>query len=149
MSTETITAAHILVATLDCQGDPDDDSHHHDPECLDYTIECPGVTDKSGCREFGRCTVCTPADIATMTAAWNANELGWKQEAHGVTHSYADELGLWLAPSGNCWAIGHDELNETAAELKVNGPGRYSVDVECEGDNELVLVLNDDAESAE
>lgn len=40
MSTEMITATHTLVATLDCWGEEDDDSHSHDPECLDYSIEC-------------------------------------------------------------------------------------------------------------
>jgi hypothetical protein len=146
MNVEVITAAHVLVATEACQADPDDDVHCHTPECLEYSIECAGVTGGSGCQQFASCRTCTQEQRAAMEEATEEDGDPY-QDAHGVRHLEFE--GEYRAETGDCGAQGHDDLADVAAGLRVNGPGRYPVKVVYDPDGDLSLTLIDATGSAE
>lgn len=100
-----------------------------------FTIECPGVSAANGCVEYSTCSICTPEDTAALDdASEDGDDL---PHAHGVEHMELD--GEWAARTGNCFAVGHDQLPDAAEMIGATKPGRYWVYVGCDDYYDLVL----------
>lgn len=116
---------HVLVVTAD----PDD------PERLDYSVECPGVTDE--CRMYRDCL----AGKAERSALDRAADDGEPLVAHGKRHLKVD--GAWMAETDHCYAQGHDGLPDTAVDRFP--VGRHPIEWDTGDGTEIYIVALADA----
>ena len=91
-------AVHTLVITVDPPGGNPDPP---EPAGSTYAVECPGVTDDSGCRTYWECIECNAAYARDDEAISEALEADG--EAHGIEHRQVGDVG-WATPSDDCWA---------------------------------------------
>lgn len=121
-------AVHTLVITVDPPGGNPDPP---EPAGSTYAVECPGVTDDSGCRTYWECIECNAAYARDDEAISEALEADG--EAHGIEHRQVGDVG-WATPSDDCWAQHADELPEAVEDLFDRAkrglePGRYAVTI--------------------
>jgi hypothetical protein len=89
---------------------------------VDYSIECPGVTD--ACRMWVGCDIpdC-PGNTGDDDTLYDVSNI-----AHGKPHKYIDDS--WMVPTDTCYLIAADELPDAAEFLATKDglvPGRYAV----------------------
>lgn len=96
----------------------DTDPLGHEPSDVDYSIECPEITD--ACRMWVECDIpgCGSEDAVR----------DHKKVIHGKRHQLI--ASTWSIPTDTCYLLIADELCDAADFLatKLNlGPGRYTV----------------------
>lgn len=94
------------------------DSTMDEPTELDFTVECPGVTD--ACRMWVECDV---AGCGSTNAERDHNIV-----LHGTRHQLISST--WSIPTDTCYLIAADEMPDTADFLATQqelGAGRYLV----------------------
>lgn len=121
------TGTHVLVVTDGGCGGPGDPCTC-EPRCLDYAIECPGVTE--ACRMWQTCVV--PGCQA------NDRNFGWEGgTVHGVDHGLVDDQ--WMTPTGLCFVQNGFDLPGAGEDVSGGNLGRYLVDHDFGDGTELLL----------
>lgn len=125
-----MSRTHVLVITIDrcpeCLPDGALCADCTEEPALSYDIECPGVTDASGCRCWWECMDCTRRARDDVEFAERLPE----EPVHGVQHAWIGGIGF-CTPSDQC-AVQLSDYVPDAASYVASEPGRYPVDFDFE-----------------
>lgn len=115
---------HAVIVTLDCDGTDHPGEPHDNWDCFRREVECPAITPQ--CEAWGPCGKTPECSDST-----------WPDDDdyvtfHGVEHRFMRHDSYWGVPQGTCFYAVGDNTPDAIADLELNEPGRYEIDVDMD-----------------